>query len=179
MTAHNPATREYAERRTQLVIDHLERDELNTERTTWAARLRSALSAPRTGSLKRWMRERHGDVIETFQINIRLVGTAPAYVNGMWTPGFRQVDARETFVLLGVSRRDYAGMITLASDADFWLGQAAWGDDGVQLVCFVSRRRFTAESITQEVLDDESLGNWRDRLVAATMAGIRAGEANR
>lgn len=53
MTAHNPATREYAERRTQFVIDQLDVEvPYDPAHAIWVRRLRSALRAPRQGSIR-------------------------------------------------------------------------------------------------------------------------------
>lgn len=177
MTAHNTATREYAERRTQFVIDHLERDELITERMRWAARLRSALQAPRQGNLRDWMAAHNGtlETVDTLQATIRLVKANPVRLSHLWLPGHRQVDARGTFVNLGGSRRDYKGMITLASDADLWLGFAPWDSNSVQLICYVSTARYRAELITERVLEDESLGTWNARLIEAATRGMELG----
>lgn len=175
MTAHNTATREYAERRTQFVIDHLERDEYITERMRWAARLKSALQAPRQGNLRDWMAAHNEALVDTLQVNIHLNGANPAALSRLWMPGHRQVDARSTYVSFGGSRRDYKGMITLASDADFWLGFTAWGPEDVRLICYVGTARYRAELIAERVLEDESLGTWTSRLIEAATRGMELG----
>lgn len=59
-------------------------------------------------SLKAWMQANDGRTVQTVQVQW---GTP-------WVPGPRVVDAgsRATYVLLGGSRRDYAGVRVVASD---------------------------------------------------------------
>lgn len=104
---------------------------------------------------------------------MKLYGAEPAAMARIWTPGPRTVSAYSTYAWLGNSRRDYRGVTTLASDADLWLGFAAWGED-VQLICYASRDRARAEDIEREALLDDSLGTWEERLIAAATAGMRA-----
>lgn len=68
--------------------------------------------------MKRWMTEHHGQTILTFQTDKNTMRA--------WNPGARTVDARATFVLLDESRRYYAGMKTIASDADSLMIEDDW-----------------------------------------------------
>lgn len=174
MTAHNPATLAYAERRAEFALDRL--SDLPREGAyLWANRLRTALSAPRQGSIRAWLEAHDGTPIETLQLTVRLYGAEPSAVEDIWIPGARTVSVRSTYAWLGdYSRRYYRGVVTLASDDDIWLGFAPWGDDAVQLVCYASRDRVRAEQIMRDITADESLGSWEQRMIAAATAGARA-----
>lgn len=60
------------------------------------------------GTMRDWFRAHHTNLVETLQLG-RL---------GVWRPGERRVDAsRASFILMGESRRDYAGLrVVLSSD---------------------------------------------------------------
>src|SRR5687768_10408705 len=108
MTAHNPATLAYAERRTQFAIDILDVETpYNPEHWGWARRLRAALRAPRQGSIRAWLEAHDGTLIETLQLDVKLLGAEPVNIERVWTPGARAVSTHSTYAWLGASRRDY------------------------------------------------------------------------
>lgn len=81
-----------------------------------------------SGTLRSWMQEHDGEQIDTFQYD--------RHTSRPWVPGVRTLDAtRATFFELGGSRRDYAGMIVLASTPD----HIAAADSGGWQICLYTR----------------------------------------
>lgn len=83
-------------------------------------------AAPASGTLKAWMQAHHGQEVHTVQVGRN--GSMP------WAPTGRTVDAsRASFVTLGGSRRDYAGMRTLHATTDAIIVADDW-----QIVFYVA-----------------------------------------
>jgi len=69
--------------------------------------------------MKRWMTEHNGQTVTTDQHDKRSGST--------WSPGARTINTeRSTYVLLDESRRDYAGMRVVSSDADSLTVEDDW-----------------------------------------------------
>ena len=139
--AHNPATLAVADERIRFVIDRLHgASDLGDERAGhWAATLEQAILRPAAGVLHDWFGDTTiADRVGTFQCVVHLDADGkPARITSAWMPGDRTVtEVRPTYVRLGGSCRDFAGMITAHSDAELWVGFTKMGDDAVQLVCF-------------------------------------------
>ena len=128
MGAHNAATREYARRRVQWLADRLDRGEAARE---WQTRLKLALSdKSENGTLKGWMTRNDTCAVETLQVTLQLSGADAVGLRNAWAPGTRQIDAtHSTYVNLGVSRRDYAGMVTFYYSPTLWVGFDKGPDD--------------------------------------------------
>lgn len=69
--------------------------------------------------MKRWMMEHDGQRVLTEQTDKR--------TEQVWSPGDRKINAeRSTYVTLDGSRRDYAGMRVVSSDADSLTVEDDW-----------------------------------------------------
>lgn len=90
------------------------------------------------GTVKKWFEGHDGKTVWTLQAH--LVGEVVANV---WTPGPRTVDAsHSTFVLLGGSKREYAGFRVLAADEAVLVAETDWGM-GTQFAIYILDTRNT------------------------------------
>lgn len=63
----------------------------------------------KSGTMKAWFEKRHGQSVNTLQLNFM----------GTWAPQDRVIDSHHgTFVNLGGSRRDFAGLRVIHADGD-------------------------------------------------------------
>lgn len=88
-------------------------------------------------TLKAFMREHHGEFLHTIQASER---------SGIWAPMTRIAHAFSTYVTLGTSRRDYAGMHVLSTLEDRVI---VCNDVSMNTVCVY----FTTEASYRDVLE--------------------------
>lgn len=95
----------------------------------YRALMLSALDSGGKSALKTWIANH--DVLNTLQVQF----TADGRPRSAWWPGPREVDtSAASFVRMGGSRRDYRGVVCVASSGDCWIGQ----DDSGTLLAYVT-----------------------------------------
>lgn len=103
----------------------------------WQDVIEQAQAAPRGGTLRAWMTEKHDEVIDTYQIDLRQGEADLWFITGFWTPGSRRVDAaRATRVLLDGSGRYYSEVTTHRMTDTVYVGFSDLGEGAVQMVVF-------------------------------------------
>lgn len=100
----------------------------------WRATLAEVATAPAEGTARGWFASRDGAEVHTLQATITAAPDAAPdaamAARSVWTPGARRVDAsRASYVTLGGSRRDYAGLRVIAATPGALLGLAEFGED--------------------------------------------------
>lgn len=111
--------------------------------SSWHGTLARIIERGRTqGSLKKWIAG--VDSFETLQLSVSFDPATgePASIGSVWAPGVRVIrSVKSTYFTSGesYSRRDFAGMVTFAATADYWLGFDT--DQGANRVGLVIYRR--------------------------------------
>lgn len=84
------------------------------------ARLLDAIAAAPSSTMAKWCQDRHGQIVDTIQIN--------NHHGGIWAPFGRVLDAQSyaTKALFDDSARDYAGMRVLAASEDALIVADDW-----------------------------------------------------
>lgn len=91
----------------------------NRDLAVWVSTIDELAEAPALTSLKAWMHTHHDDTVMTAQVTMNPDNS----VRSTWFPPYpRLIKAGATFATLNGSRRDYAGMIAIASTDHSWIG---------------------------------------------------------
>lgn len=139
MGAHNPATLEIARSRASLASWHLKQMTSDLDpMSLWPGEIDAALrGVSEHGTLRAWMRAHDGARVRTLQVTmpLRPEGSVNEDEMRFWAQGPRIADAaRAACVLLGGSRRDYAGVTTTVATQRQYIGFTQFGDALVMLV---------------------------------------------
>jgi hypothetical protein len=96
--------------------------------------LKSAISAARhaepNGTMRAWMQAHEGGYVDTLQVG---------YKQRAWNPGMRRVSVvRPSYVMLDESRRDYAGMVVVASSPNALIVHKRGDFDSAETMVYLS-----------------------------------------
>lgn len=125
------------------------------------------LDHPKGGTMRKWFEDRHGHVVETYQLMLDAKG-----LRSPWMPGPRVVDASSrSYVKLSGSARDYVGCHVVAVSEDRLTVSASWGRV-FQIITYVDR---TAQERATEDVDVQARDTYRadvERLEAGEVAQL-------
>ena len=94
----------------------------------------SASESPKRGSIKRFLGNLDGELVDTVQFDLMADGTPASY----WHAGARGVDTRATGAHLGESYREYAGVKSLYHSDSAYVGYTAHSSGRFQLIVYIA-----------------------------------------